>query len=611
MKKLDGGIMNEKHVSIAVLDTYVDTSCEIFKDITIHISHKYDGSKIETESDGHGTAVCSVLAKFCKNAEITVYPLFKSIDDELSIEVIITCLEEIAASSHFDVINMSLGVTALNGSELNRLEAVCKKIVEAGTVIIAAFDNGGMMSYPAALSNVLGVDTSPNIKTHYEYEIVYNSPVNIRGCSLPQRVIWGKGKYLLVSGSSFVAPYISAIVANLILDGASNIREIMRGLAKKSCKRSLVKNCKIQQEKLFEIKKAIAFPFNKEIHSLVAFSHMLSFDLIGVYDIKHSMRVNRYASEIMDREIKKDYIIKNIDFLDWNEDFDTIILGHIDEIVRIIGGNIAEKIFCKAKAYNKNIYAFDDAIIKYNSNYISNENIFVPSVKNIQYPKQNLGKMWYINTPVLGVFGTRSKQGKFTVQQYIREHLSQAGYKVGYLATEPSGYLLQAQNVFPYGYNSTVDIPVEKIAATVNEMLHSIDMLQYDIILTGGQSGVVPYDYYNLNNLLIPQVGFLYGTNPDAVILCICADDDIDYVKRTISFIESACNTDVLGAVLFPYKYEPYASGFFHKVSLKKDWNAYSNLANYLSEELSLPVYVYSENSFHKCVKDIIYFLSE
>ena len=141
--------------------------------------------------------------------------------------------------------------------------------------------------------------------------------------------------------------------------------------------------------------------------------------------------------------------------------------------------------------------------------------------------------------------------GKYTLQQEIRIGMKKIGYNVGFLSSEPTGFLLQADGVFPYGYNSSVAVNEDMYVPIINQMLHEIDVLDKDIIVTGGQSGCVPYDLFSYNSILIPQVAYMYGINPDAVILCVAIDDEEEYINRTIDFIESSCNTDVVALMLF------------------------------------------------------------
>lgn len=81
---------------------------------------------------------------------------------------------------------------------------------------IAAFDNDGAVSYPAAFDCVIGVDASPNCKNVSEYEFVENSIINLRAKGGIQKLAWTTPEYVIVQGSSFACAYMSANILNLL-----------------------------------------------------------------------------------------------------------------------------------------------------------------------------------------------------------------------------------------------------------------------------------------------------------------------------------------------------------------------------------------------------------
>ncbi|MFI3212908.1 MAG: S8 family serine peptidase [Eubacteriales bacterium] len=595
----------ERKVKIAVIDTYVDVNSNVLQNMDIHFSSfMFDEDEVEKQSHcGHGTAVCSIISKTCTNVEITVYPVFENLEKDISINEIISVLKDIYQNNHFDLINMSFGITEADIEDIEALENICNMIDNNGTIIVAAFDNNGSMSYPAAFQSVIGVDITNKVISHLDYEYIINSPINIRGSSRLQRVLWENNQYILVTGSSFVCPYITGLIANIIESNVVSKQKIMYYLSEKAIIiRDNANISKYSCDSTFFVKKAIAFPFNKEIHSIAMFSSLLTFELIDIYDIKHTMRVHKKTSILLGRRCDKDYIIKNIDSLNWNSNFDTIIIGHVEEIARIVGHEYIKSIIDMAIKHNKQIYAFDKSIKEYIDNENNQVRFYYPRIDKERIPIQNYGKMWHINTPILAILGTRSKQGKFSVQQMFRKKLMEKGYNIGFLATEPSGGLFNAQDVFPFGYNSSILVPVEETVPILNEILHEIDIQKFDLIITGGQSGCIPYDLYNTQNILLWQAAYLYGINPDAVVICICFDDDVEYIKRTISFIESTCNTEVIAAVLFPIAYESYAVGQYRAINLSKMGN-YSDVSLGLSEKLGIPVYTHSSEDINFCIE--------
>ncbi|ELP5188888.1 DUF1611 domain-containing protein, partial [Clostridium perfringens] len=221
----------------------------------------------------------------------------------------------------------------------------------------------------------------------------------------------------------------------------------------------------------------------------------------------------------------------------------------------IVGNNILNYIIENAKKYNKKIYSFQwyDEFNQLGESL--NDIVEIPIISDNQTPKRNLGKLWGISKPVLGVFGTSPKQGKFTLQLKLRKELLKRNYKVGQLGSEPASLLFGFNEVYHFGLNGN-NLHNEAMVSILNQQLKNIDSEDVDLIVVGSQSGTVPTDFRCLEKITIPQLVFLYGTNPDCIILCVNIHDDIDYIERTVKFIESSIDSKVIALVISPITYD-------------------------------------------------------
>ncbi|WP_219845157.1 DUF1611 domain-containing protein, partial [Paenibacillus sp. MYb63] len=122
----------------------------------------------------------------------------------------------------------------------------------------------------------------------------------------------------------------------------------------------------------------------------------------------------------------------------------------------------------------------------------------------------------------------------------------------GQLGTEASSLLFGMNEVYPMGYNSSVNVSGGKAISTVNELMYNISRNDPDIILVGSQSQTVPYSAGNIGFYPNHQHDFLLGSEPDAIILCVNPNDNLTYINRTINYLENYIETKVIAISIFP-----------------------------------------------------------
>lgn len=494
---------------------------------------------------GHGTAIYNIIRKVEDIAEIVNFKI-EHIEDGVNESELIDMLSLISREYEFDIINLSLGLSICEN--LKKLEAVCNELFYKGTIIVSAFDNVGSISYPAAFRNVIGVTTGELCSKIDDFEYVENSVINLCAKGVVQRVAWNNPDYIMLGGNSFACAHVTVQVAKFMSQGLRRCEDILNAFKKKSKKVYLENREKnTKQERIpYEIRKAVIFPFNKEMHSLVRFRDMLSFEIVGVYDSKYSGNVGVSTKHIL-KDCKESIVIENIENLDWDI-FDTMIVGHMDVLSGLINKfDLRKKIIKEAISRKKNIYSFDPIDI----NEIP-ANIFFPQITKDNLPSNKLGKLYRISKPILGIYGTSSRQGKFTTQLYVREEFIKLGYKVGQIGTEPSALLFGMDYVYPMGYNNSVYIQDYDVINYLNDKMNKMSNENVDIIITGSQSGVVPYDIGNIAQYSLPQMDFLFATQPDVIVLCINTFDEFEYIERTIKCLEACANCEVIAFVVIP-----------------------------------------------------------
>lgn len=603
-----------------IIDSGVKTNHKVFDNKIIRglTLHKENGKTVVDpafdDSVGHGTSIYYIISR-CTNDKTQILNIKiadkMEFDDE---DLLIDALNYINDNIICKVINISMGIVQC--LKLNKLKNVCDKLKKKGVIIVAAFDNNGAISYPAAFSSVVGVDVSRNCVITSDIEFVEDSVVNILAKGGIQKVPWIKPEFAFVYGASFAAAYVSSVICNYLSDNSASFCEVMLYLKSISKKIHTRQKDKIKDSiKYVKPKKALLFPCNKEIKSLIAFNSLLECEIFGVCDLHVSGNVSKKLDKLIEfKDLGNlcNQMILDFDKIDWDNDFDTIIVGHVEDISQLIKRNIISEILEKCCLYNKNIICFDDiSSYTYLINKItkSNCNCYYPSISMLAPLENRFGKLHISPMPIVCIAGTSSSQGKYTLQLFLRELFLKENYRVGQFVTEPSGLLFGCDEVYHYGYDVYNTFNYEDTVMIVNEKINSISEKKPDIIIAGLQAGMVPVSSFNICYLTNRQLEIMTGIMPDVIVLCINTYDDIKYIKRTIKCIESFVNTVVLCCAVYPFEYDDSFTTFYKKRKMTE-----IDLEEYIREltaKLNIPVFPINAFGSEKIFRLLIDFFKE
>lgn len=548
-------------IKIAILDSGIKKEHKEFvnKKITALTLSILDDKVIENEycedEIGHGTAVHYLIDKLTDKKEIYDFKIMSN-QKMLKLEDLELILEYINNyKTKFDIINISLGIVQCD--DTSKLQEICDKIYAKGTIIVAAFDNNGAISFPAALNNVIGVDGSTNLATINDFIYIENSAINVIGKNYIQKVAWTNPEYNMNMGNSFTCCYVTAKIVKMLQENNYKLKNISNN----KISNNLSQNMKCS----FPIKKVAIFPFNKEIHSIARYEELLSFKITGYYSTKETGQVGRTISSILPN-CNNDSKIQDVDLINWAE-IDTLILGHLNELNLLLKKNYKKILLDRALENNVNIFSFDklDEYIPYEEQ--KSLNIYTPRICK-DHIQNNFGKLYITNKPIVSVVGTSSSQGKFTLQLYLRKKLIELGYVVGQIGTEPTSELFGIDFAFPIGYNSSVNIFPQEYLQVVNKMIWDLSY-KNEIILTGSQSSLAAYSTQNIKQFPFNHQIFLESIQPDVVVLCINPFDETDFIDQTLSLIKGLTSAKVIGAICFPQDIdETWAGSMGRKVKV-------------------------------------------
>lgn len=540
---------------VIIIDTGLDEKYEQSVNIKIYAKYNFCSKKYKGNVNdliGHGTAIANIIYSINNSVEFIILKIYNDIstqNDKILIKALNFILEN---NFKFCIINMSLGVLYYN----KNLFDICNKIYNNQNIIVSGFDNFGSISYPAAFNNIIGVEANEHCLKISDFIIQDKRIVDVYAKGGLHRVIGVQNRKSIKQGNSFSTAYVSGYLSKFTFNHFTK-QEALKYLRKISTYQyKITRNVNSEvlnqsSNNISSINKAAIFPYNKETSSIVKFSNMLSFNIEKVYTTRYLFNIGKKIENFFGNRV---YILENIDDFK-THNIDTLILGHTDILERVSNKSIKRKLLKECLDNNINVFSLDSYNLGDFQKRFIEKNLFLefPYIKKSSINKS--GKMFKIKTPILGVFGTSSKQGKFTLQLILRQMFIENNYSISQLSTEPTGCLFGFEETLPFGFNSNNTISDYDFIDRVNSAMSRLDYKENDIILIGCQSRTIPESYNHLGYMAIKQLQFLMATQPDAVLLCVNPEDDEEYIYKTIKVIENLSTSKVIATVLFPFKH--------------------------------------------------------
>jgi uncharacterized NAD-dependent epimerase/dehydratase family protein len=557
--RVDFTNLTGRGVSVAIIDSGVDPchprigAIQSNTALSVSVEESPTFEADFTDPAGHGTACAGIVKQLAPDAMLYSLRIFGASltgDGRAIVSAI-----HWAIAQNVNVINMSLGTT--DGTFKSQLANVCVEAFEAGVIIVAADHNDGIPSYPASLPEVIGVGGT-SIQEPFGYFFRPGQRIECLARGDHQRVCWKGGKEILMGGTSFAAPRISALIA-MILEafpgtGLKEVRKILKANSisnspsfpredlpdhRRASRKETGKRSAFTSKKFDWIKRAALYPFNKELHALVRFRDLLPFEIVAVADPVGKGLVGKDAGEAIGISNVGIRITSRLS--DAIRSADTLILGCIDQLVRMSKRDLLRTSAELALDNGTNIFSlppirreiYPDIHRKAEA---KNLNLQYPdiSMDEVASALEQSGEYGPVDVPVLGIFGTSSQQGKFTAQLALRRQLIRRGYRVGQIGTEHHSELFGMDLAFPMGYNSPLRIPLQYFSPFLDYKMREISTRNPDIIITGSQSGTVPYDVLEPSTHSLPTIAFILGVKPDASILVVNSIDSVGYIRDSI-----------------------------------------------------------------------------
>jgi subtilisin len=208
-------------VKVAILDSGVETSHPSLGGLNLldDLAVVADGPRLRVvpgqgrDAFGHGTAVAGVIRKLAPEAEIGSIRVLGH--DNTSRTTIIHRAAQEALDRGYQILNCSFGCALQN--QILQYKAWVDEAYLRGVHVVAACNNEDFSKpeWPACFPSVIAVNMA---RTENDSVFYYRrgSLVEFAARGVDVRVPWSGGRDKVVTGSSFAAPRLAALLARLL-----------------------------------------------------------------------------------------------------------------------------------------------------------------------------------------------------------------------------------------------------------------------------------------------------------------------------------------------------------------------------------------------------------
>lgn len=517
---------------------------------------------------GHGTVVFEIINNSLDEykKEMQYIMVCPNVDKQHEIEDTITAINlakaiDFLVEQKCDVINISMGTEDFYNRDL--VEKACTNAFKKNVIIVCACPYYEVYTMPWVCKDVIKVREADTDSIYISKEKNYSEII------APYKPYEERNDNFIryVSGTSFACATITADICKKIMK-KENI-DIYTTAYKRARVKVINKRFKVRKNKL-DLKKVVIVSFSKEMHGIIREKNNLSYKVVGVVDSPKKGTINIDVGSLIKEEeygVKITSKIENIE-----SDYDTLIIGYLKELENrdkyFNIDNLLEINFNNRKA---NVYSLVPIekkwIDRYKEEGIGVEIAPVINKNELRRIRKAIPNVYFSIKPVIGVFGTNGEGGKFTLQLKLRRMLESKGIKVFHLSTEHQAYLLDADAVYPDGYENDKNVSLsmeEKVEYIERLMVHAELNSDSDMTLVGAQGSIIPPELYYWS--FLKNASFLEATKPDLNVLVVNPiEDPDDYIRDSISTLKAAFKCETIALAFADSVRQKNKYGFYYR----------------------------------------------
>jgi uncharacterized NAD-dependent epimerase/dehydratase family protein len=552
-------------IKVAFIDSGIDGS--LFPGYQVRQFSVSDKVCEETPHDqfGHGTSMMSVFSNSAGiECEILSYRAGGDAaiaSDKILARQLVDSIR-IAVSHGANIINVSMGISSFR--DLPALQAACDEAYRNNCLVVAAAGNESSLTMPFCCGNVLKVSSGIGIRNDIALEdSAYGCPVLTVNRRFYHVAPKERGEFFSF-GNSACAAYVTALVASCAYSLINSSYSLgCEQLIEAFMEKYIVKNSgtfRVAADLLSRIpifcnkpdflntspfpgRACILAPFSKEMSAILRFPELTKISVVACADSVKKGYVGKNAYELSGVPDKQLTIVGKLN----EEHFcaaDSIVIGYVDEIGKYDSYFCMESLLELALRHNLNVFSFMPVRDDYKKLF-SEKNLTVTyapviDVTTLSELTKYIPYLPDITKPVLGVFGTSSNQGKFTLQLLIRSVLNENGIAADLVGSEHHSSLLGCAYVYPCGYGGgkNIVLNLDSTISWLSRYMVYIDQFgNGDIMMVSGQSWLLPNDI--MTQSAIQNMAFLEATRPDAAVVVVNPYiDHREYIRDTIMCLE-------------------------------------------------------------------------
>lgn len=210
--------MQENRMNIVIIDDGVNE--EYFKlktlrhDLEIDKKQKLSIRQSKNEQIcSHGTICAAIILKYAPDAIISSIKVLNPADGRGMKGHLVMALQW-CLENHVQLINLSIGSTQFQ--DFREIRSIISELYRKGCIIVAAYNNRDIYTMPASLECTIGVKCNAALKTPSYKACESKIGYFMEASGEHELINFLRKKIISQSANSYAAPYITAIVYNIM-----------------------------------------------------------------------------------------------------------------------------------------------------------------------------------------------------------------------------------------------------------------------------------------------------------------------------------------------------------------------------------------------------------